>query len=258
MPGLLTQPTSPKDVVVDAVLRGDPPEIAREHASDAYQIRDERQLDEEIAGWEEAVEAELARREEAAAVPPEPEPLSIDARLADAKRHRVQLAEARGRLSLPALTDEAVCLELSNVVADKEAVAVEIEDLELALKEKERLAPIEAAAEEKKSKAKAAAERLAAKEATRGAPLAKAVDQACEAFAIAVSEHRTHTRRHRELLEEAGTLKPNPFGYQGADLSYELALRFVLSSHDLGDVLERPQSSWGRPPTRPLAEPAEK
>ena len=255
MPGLMTQPTTPADVYVDARLRGEPPEVATERARHAYQLHHPQQLSEAIAGAEEKFEDEIARRKEVAEAPPEPEPepLTLDMRKANLRQEIEVLTERRRRLSRPALTDEGACLDMSNVEAATEAKEAEIERITLAEAEIERMAPIEAAEEEKRRKAQAAAERLTAKEAARATPLAEAVDKAGEAFAIAVKEHQAHNRRKRELLEEAGILKSPPFGFVAHDWSYESALWPACGKHDVGGVIKR---SDGHPPARPLAEPA--
>lgn len=246
-------PTNPREVYVTARLQGDAPAIARRHADHAYSIRDDRYLDELLDGAEEEFEAELARRQEEAATPPppEPEPVSLDARKANLRQEIEALTKRCGRLAPRALTDEGACLEMSNVEAEIEAKNVEIRRIGEAQKNAEEMAPIEAAEREQKEKALAAAE----KQAARLPAAAKAVDVAAVAFAKAVMEHRTIGRRERELREEAGTMRPEPFGLAARNESYELALRFALGKHDVGDTVERAHSAVGHQPPRPLSEP---
>jgi hypothetical protein len=255
MPGLMTQPTTPAEVYIDSRLRDEPPETAAERARHAYQIFHPQRLSEELAGAEEAFEAELARRQEEAAAPPaveqEPEVPTLDAMETDARQRREALKERRQRLSLDATRDEAACLALSEVEADIEATETEIERIDLARHEAERRAPLEAAEREEKAKLVVAAE----KQAARLPAAAKAVDVAAEAFAKTVATHRQLARRARELREEAGIQRPAPFGFTGSDSAYELALRHALGQHDVGDVVERPPSSFGHAPASPLAEP---
>jgi hypothetical protein len=254
MPGLTV--TNPKEIYVANRMQNCSPEIARRQTEHMCQIRDEQYLDELLDGAEEEFQAELARRKEEAEAPPEPEaePLTLDMRKANLRQEIKVLTERRRRLSRLALTDEGACLEMSNVEAATEAKEAEIERIILAEAEIERMAPIEAAEEEKRRKAQAAAERLAAKEAARATSFAEAVDKAGEAFAIAVKEHHAHNRRKRELLEEAGILKSPPFGFVAHDWSYESALCSACCKHDVGGVIRR---SDGHPPARPLAEPKE-
>jgi len=249
---------SPEAVYVANRLHGDSPEIACLQVKHMLQIHDELRLDEELAGAEEKFQAELERRREEAAAPPaveqEVEAPSLDSMEADAHGRIEALTEQRQHLSLDATRDEDACLALSEVEADIEAAETEIERIKLARVEAKRRAPIEAAEREEKQKLIAAME----KEAARLPAAAEAVDAAADVLAAAVTTHREIARRTREKGEAAGIVRPALFAYARSDSGYELALRFALGKHDVGDTVERPHSPLGHMSARPLAEPAGK
>ena len=121
---------------------------------------------------------------------------------------------------------------------------MEIERLELALKEEERLAPIEAAQHEEAAKQQSAGEKLT----PRIAACNKTIDAGFAMAAKGIAQKRTLSRHQDELLGRQSQ------GGWNRDSTTEGSLRFHLTKHGVGDVVERAHSAVGHPPARPLAE----
>jgi hypothetical protein len=156
----------------------------------------------------------------------------LDAIEVDAEQRLSELREQHQRAAPEALTDPKVAAEVADIESQIAAAQAVIHRVKIARTEQDHRA--REAASQAAAEARAKAAREARKLDGKLAEVARRFDEAADALASSMAEHRKLAERRAKLLHAAG-LTRDPWAPMGA---YQVALLAGLDRHDCASWLD--------------------